>query len=51
MEALTLADRKKELSVLLWKMRTHPSQNWDGARDRAFVLTQLIAAKERGAHA
>lgn len=46
MVSVTSADRKKELSVLLWKMRRHPSQDWTGTRDRAVILAHMIAAKE-----
>lgn len=48
MHAVTLDDRKKELKVLLQQMQEQPSRDWTAERQRAAVLTQMIAADENG---
>jgi hypothetical protein len=48
MESTTLADRKKELSVLLRKMRSQPSRDWSAVRDRAVILAHMLAANTKG---
>jgi hypothetical protein len=46
MQAVTEGDRRKELAVLLERMRTHPERDWSAARARAATLTRLIAAAQ-----
>ena len=48
MQPVTLDDRKKELKVLLQQMQDQPSRDWTEQRQRAAVLTEMIAASERG---
>lgn len=46
MQAVTEGDRRKELAVLLERMRTHPERDWSAERARAATLTRLIAAAQ-----
>lgn len=40
---MTVAEnRHKELDLLLEQMRAMPSREWDKARERAVVLSQLV---------
>ncbi|MFT3964907.1 MAG: hypothetical protein QM690_03360 [Sphingobium sp.] len=48
MEPVTIDDRKKELKVLLQQMQEQPSRDWTVQKQRASVLTEMIAAGERG---
>ena len=48
MQPVTLDDRKKELKVLLQQMQEQPSRDWSAEKQRATVLTEMIAASERG---
>lgn len=45
MDSMGLADRRRELSVLLAKMRNQPSRDWSEIRDRVVVLARMIGAK------
>ncbi|HEX7852680.1 MAG TPA: hypothetical protein VF503_03200 [Sphingobium sp.] len=48
MDGTTVDDRKKELKVLLQQMQEQPSRDWSEQRQRAAILTEMIAAGERG---
>lgn len=48
MDTVTTEDRRKELKVLLQQMQDQPSRDWTAERERAAVLTQMIAASETG---
>jgi hypothetical protein len=42
-QAVTEGDRRKELAVLLERMRARPERDWSAERARAATLTRLIA--------
>jgi hypothetical protein len=48
MQPVTLDDRKQELKTLLQQMQAQPSRDWTSEKQRAAVLTEMIAAGERG---
>ncbi|WP_428679420.1 hypothetical protein [Sphingopyxis sp.] len=47
MQAVTEGDRRKELAVLLERMRARPERDWRAERARAATLTRLIAGAPR----
>ncbi|MET0363429.1 MAG: hypothetical protein ABW169_02130 [Sphingobium sp.] len=48
MDGTTIDDRKKELKTLLQQMQEQPSRDWTEQRQRVAVLTEMVAASERG---
>lgn len=42
----TPVHRQSELRLLLDQMRRHPSRDWSGSRDRAFILGRMLAREE-----
>lgn len=40
-------NRHKELNLLIEQMRTMPSREWDKARERATVLTQMMGREAK----
>lgn len=48
MQPVTTDDRRKELNTLLQQMQAQPSRDWTAEKQRAAVLTEMIAASERG---
>lgn len=48
MQPVTLDDRKQELKTLLQQMQAQPSRDWTAEKQRAAVLTEMIAASGHG---
>ncbi|MEO8722459.1 MAG: hypothetical protein ABI395_02900 [Sphingobium sp.] len=44
MALITIDDRKKEMHILLDKMRAAPSQDWTQERERVLILQKMIEA-------
>jgi len=44
----TPVHRRSELNLLLEQMRRHPSRDWGGLKQRAFILGRMLAREERG---
>jgi hypothetical protein len=45
MQETTLEDRRKELEALLAEIRDHPERDLTAQRERARVLSQMLADK------
>lgn len=46
MDVVTIEDRKRELRVLLDKLKAHPERDLSAERARIVVLNEMIAAEE-----
>jgi hypothetical protein len=46
MQETTMEDRRKELQALLDQIRAHPERDWTAERERARVLSEMIADEE-----
>lgn len=44
MQAVTEGDRRKEVRVLLDRIRAHPERDWTAVRRRITILNKLIGA-------
>lgn len=42
----TPVHRQSELQLLLDQMRRHPSRDWSGIRERAFILGRMLAREQ-----
>ena len=42
----TPVHRQSELRLLLDQMRQHPSRDWSGSRERAFILARMLAREQ-----
>ena len=47
MQAVTEGDRRKEVKILLDRIRAHPERDWTQARRRIATLNKLIVAPPR----
>lgn len=45
----TPVHRQSELKLLLAQMRQHPSRDWSGQKQRAFILGRLLARDQGSA--
>jgi len=43
----TSEERRKELKILMGEMRDKPSRDWGGAKERAWVLSRMLAREAR----
>lgn len=44
----TAMNRQSELRLLLDQMRRHPSRDWTGLTQRAFILGRMLAREPAG---
>ena len=46
-EPTTMQDRRKELETLLRQFKDHPERDWSKERERASVLSKMLAEHDR----
>ncbi len=49
-EPTTMEDRRKELETLLEQFKQHPERDWSKERERARVLSQMLADHDKQAN-